>query len=198
MGCCPSKTRNHLESHRIVLILDLSISYKEALIKIAYAGFKKSRLQASEFEVFCSQNKMWLDDYALYFVLSQKTGKPWYEWLPSLRHREHKTLARKQQLFAPEIEQTKFAQYLFYSQWRRLKEHCQKRGIKIIGDIPFYVAHDSADIWVAPRTLQLCTAMANLVMSAAYHPIILAQLGSFGATPSTIGKSTKKQGLNGG
>ena len=128
---------------------------KEALIKIAYPGFKKSRLQASEFEAFCGQNKQWLDDYALYFVLRQKTGKPWHEWLPSLRHREPKTLARKQQLCATEIEQTKFTQYLFFSQWRRLKEHCKKRGIKIIGDIPFYVAHDSADTWMYPELFSL-------------------------------------------
>ena len=137
--------------------VDFKLVYplKEAFIQIAYATFKKTGLQASEFEAFCDQNAKWLDDYALYVVLRQKAGKPWQEWLPSLRQREPKTLARKQQLLAQDIEETKFAQYLFFSQWRRLKEHCQKRGIKIIGDIPFYVAHDSADVWVHPELFSL-------------------------------------------
>ncbi len=137
--------------------VDFKIVYpiKEAFIQKAYAAFKRTGLQALEFKAFCDQNAKWLNDYALYVVLRKKAGKPWQEWLPSLRQRDKKTLARKQQLLAQDIEETKFVQYLFFSQWRRLKEHCQKRGIKIIGDIPFYVAHDSADVWVHPELFSL-------------------------------------------
>ncbi len=112
-------------------------------------------MQASEFEEFCTSNQTWLEDYALYVALRQKIGKPWYEWLPSLRQREPKKLMRKQQILAQDIGEIQFAQYLFFSQWYSLKKYCQKRGIKIIGDIPFYVAHDSADVWVHPELFSL-------------------------------------------
>ncbi len=128
---------------------------KAAILLEAYANYKKFKPQADEFEAFCSQNKVWLDDYALYSAFRQKTGKPWYEWLPSIRRREPKTIARKQQLHAEEVEREKFGQYLFFSQWRSLKEYCQKKQICIIGDMPFYVAHDSADIWVHPDLFSL-------------------------------------------
>lgn len=154
-GLLPKQSQKRLEKPSHAVDFTLVYPLKNAFIKIAYANFKKFGLQASDFEEFCTNNQTWLEDYALYVALRQKIGKPWYEWLPSLRRRDQKTLARKQQLLAKEINETKFAQFLFFSQWRRLKEHCQKRGIEIIGDIPFYVAHDSADIWIHPELFQL-------------------------------------------
>lgn len=124
---------------------------KEAILKQTFATFKETAMQQEEFEAFCSQNNEWLDDYALYVALRQKTGKPWYMWLPSIRKRDPKALAQKQRQLVEEIEQAKFRQYLFFSQWSRLKRHCNNLGVKIIGDMPFYVAHDSADVWVHPE-----------------------------------------------
>jgi 4-alpha-glucanotransferase len=128
---------------------------KTDLLTQAYTKFKKTAQQQSEYEAFCSQNSLWIDDYALYVALRQKTGKPWYEWLSSIRNREPKALVRKQRQLAEQIEQEKFSQYLFFSQWSRLKSHCNRLGIQIIGDIPFYVAHDSADAWVHPELFSL-------------------------------------------
>ena len=134
---------------------ELVYPQKEAVLKEAYANFKKSKLQASEFQLFCSQNESWLNDYALYTAIRQKTGKPWYQWLPSLRRREPKAIAQKHQQLAEMIEQVKFGQYLFFSQWHSLKEYCHKKQVRIVGDMPFYVAHDSADVWVHPELFSL-------------------------------------------
>jgi 4-alpha-glucanotransferase len=128
---------------------------KTALLKQAYTEFKKTAMQQSDFDVFFSQNRHWLDDYTLYAAIRQKTGKPWYEWLPSIRRREPKALAQKQRQLAEAIEQEKFNQYQFFSQWSRLKDHCSSLGVQIVGDMPFYVAHDSADIWVHPELFSL-------------------------------------------
>ncbi len=130
-------------------------SKKSSFLREAYAAFKESGLQAAEYDAFYNQNSIWLNDYALYVALRQKTGKPWHQWLPSLRKRESKALAQKQRQLAVEVEQEKFAQYLFSSQWSALKEYCRKRQVSIIGDMPFYVAHDSADVWVHPELFRL-------------------------------------------
>lgn len=128
---------------------------KTLLLQQAYTEFKKTVQQQPEYDAFCSQNSNWLDDYALYVAIRQKTGKPWYEWLPSIRQREPSVLKQKRQQLASQIEQEKFSQYLFFSQWSRLKSHCGSLGIQIVGDMPFYVAHDSADAWVHPELFSL-------------------------------------------
>lgn len=128
---------------------------KGALLERAYANFKAASLHKHEFEAFCSQNQAWLDDYALYTALRQKTGQPWYEWLPSIRRREPQVLVQKQHQLADLVETEKFSQYIFFSQWSRLKSHCVELGVKIVGDMPFYVAHDSADAWVYPELFSL-------------------------------------------
>ncbi|MDR0373403.1 MAG: 4-alpha-glucanotransferase [Nitrososphaerota archaeon] len=129
---------------------------KKVMLQEAYQNFKKSRIKTSEFDTFCSQNERWLCDYALYAALRQKTDTPWYEWLPSIRNREPKIINQKQQQLKEEIEAEKFFQYLFFSQWSRLKEYCKTKQIRILGDMPFYVAHDSADVWVHPELFNLC------------------------------------------
>jgi len=129
--------------------------HKKALLKNAYLYFKETGSQKSEFETFCAQNKHWLDDYALYITLRQRTDAPWYLWLPSLRHRNLKTLSQKQLHLSEDIEREKFVQYLFFSQWHSLKNHCKKRSINIVGDLPFYIAYDSVDVWVHPELFLL-------------------------------------------
>ena len=128
---------------------------KSVILNKAYQTFKRCRLQYSLFNSFCATNSGWLDDYALYVALRQETGKPWYEWLPSIRKREPKVLVKKRLLLSEEIEREKFRQYLFFSQWGNFKRYCKTREIFLIGDIPFYVAHDSADLWVYPSLFNL-------------------------------------------
>jgi 4-alpha-glucanotransferase len=128
---------------------------KASILKVAYASFKKTGLQKEEFEAFCYRQQKWLNNYALYTVLHQKTGLPWNLWFPSLRTRDPKAIARKRQKYKAEIEAQKFTQFLFFRQWSNLKSYCQSKHIKVIGDIPFYMAHDSADVWEHPELFSL-------------------------------------------
>jgi len=96
----------------------------------------ESRSDGSEFATFCSENAHWLEDYALFMALKQANGGEavWTRW--------HSANARPS-----EIETQKFWQYLFFRQWSELKRYAHSRGVKIMGDVPIYVAHDSADVW---------------------------------------------------
>lgn len=128
---------------------------KSVILEQAFSNFKNNHIHQAEFDTFHNQNSIWLDDYALYAAIRQKTEKPWYEWLPSIRQRKPKALAQKRQQLAGQIEQVEFRQYLFFSQWSRLKAYCGSLGISIVGDMPFYVAHDSADAWAHPELFSL-------------------------------------------
>ncbi|MGD6933042.1 MAG: 4-alpha-glucanotransferase [Candidatus Bathyarchaeia archaeon] len=123
---------------------------KQAILREAYEHFKQTRpmLDSEDsFEAFCSENCYWLDDYALYSALRAKMGKSWVYWPPELRSREPEALATQTCELSSEVGFEKFVQYTFFSQWKNLKHFCHKKQVKIIGDMPFYVAHDSADVW---------------------------------------------------
>ena len=124
------------------------------LLKKAYAasGINKDR----KFKAFCKKEAEWLDDYALFMALKDAHGgKSWSQWEPKLRLRDEKTLNEYKEKLADEIGFWKFVQYEFRVQWMKLKEYCNKKDIEIIGDLPIYVAYDSADVWADPKLFQL-------------------------------------------
>lgn len=98
----------------------------------------------------------WLDDYALFMTLKDlNAGKPWQEWPKDQCRRETKTLEKIKLTNSEDIAFWKCVQYLFYRQWRELKRYANDRGVSIIGDLPIYVAADSADVWANPGQFQL-------------------------------------------
>jgi malto-oligosyltrehalose synthase/4-alpha-glucanotransferase len=100
------------------------------------------------FDLFCSLEKNWLDDFALYAVLKkQHNGKPWYEWETDFKQRSTEALQKFSVDQQDEIAKTKWLQFIFFRQWKDLKEYCNNMNIQLIGDIPFYVSYDSADVW---------------------------------------------------
>jgi 4-alpha-glucanotransferase len=129
-------------------------AHKMSLLNQAYAIFKAFDNKKS-FDIFCSENKEWLDDFAFYAALRKETGKPWHSWGSSLRKRDPQVIATKKQELKDEIKREKFVQYLFYSQWSALKSYCRQKNIRIIGDMPFYMAYDSADVWVNQELFSL-------------------------------------------
>ena len=109
----------------------------------------------ADFEDFCRDNP-WLEDYALFMTLKEENGgKSWQEWPEALKHREPKALERAGQAHSEDIAFWTCVQYLFYRQWRELKRYANHKGVSIIGDLPIYVALDSADVWAAPGQFQL-------------------------------------------
>lgn len=105
---------------------------------------------------FAEENREWIYDFALYTAIKERFGmKPWYEWPKDLRKRDKVTLGNYREMLKNEIEEIIYIQYIFYTQWKDLREYAHKSGIKIIGDMPIYVAYDSADVWASPQFFKL-------------------------------------------
>ena len=133
---------------------------KKIMLKKAYQHFSKNgkstiNLDSFDFDKFCLENSNWLNDYALYKALRDFSNKPWYVWPNPMRDREAKVLVQKNVELKDQIEEEKFAQFIFMRQWSSLKQYCQMRGVSIIGDVPFYMSFDSADMWVHPELFKL-------------------------------------------
>jgi len=117
---------------------------REKLLRKAWARFSAD----SRFDEFCSQNNFWLEDYSLFMALKKKNcSRSWLEWGISLKLREKAVLQRMRRKLAAEIRYYSFVQYLACAQWRQLKDYARSLNIAIIGDMPIYVAADSADVW---------------------------------------------------
>lgn len=125
--------------------------------KVLRTAYENSSIaKDEEFCRFCEENAYWLDDYALYMATKNSfDGKSWSEWDEDIRLRRPQALAKYREKFADEIAFYQFQQYLFASQWFALKQYANDRNIQIIGDIPIYVAFDSADTWANPEMFQL-------------------------------------------
>ena len=117
------------------------------------------RLLAQErpdFAAFCQEQREWLEDYALFMALKGRFGgASWFTWPEELRLREAEALERARQELAGEVSFWKGVQYLFFRQWQALKRHANALGVSIIGDLPIYVALDSADVWSNRSQFQL-------------------------------------------
>lgn len=112
--------------------------------------------QDPAFRKFCEDNAYWLEDYALFMAVKGAFGgKSFQEWDEDIRFRNPGAMRRYRENCAEEIGFIRFQQYLFDEQWAGLRAYAAKKGIKIIGDIPIYVAYDSADVWSAPELFQL-------------------------------------------
>lgn len=104
------------------------------------------------FEAFCEQQRDWLDDFALFLALKRAHDlRPWVEWAPELVRREPSALNAARRRLASALKQAKVEQFLFDRQWHRMRAVARERGLSFIGDIPIFVAHDSADVWARPE-----------------------------------------------
>lgn len=130
---------------------DLAFSIKAGLLEQAFANFKMRRAPAlsDAFEEFCAGSSWWwLDDYALFCALKDVFGdRHWSEWDRGLAFRESACLENPRNELRDQIEAQKFYQFLFFRQWRALREYAHAQDVKIIGDLPIFVAHDSVDVW---------------------------------------------------
>ncbi len=133
------------------------IRFKMPLLRAAYERFKESGKPDADFEDFRSANEAWLPDYALFMALKEAHGGEavWSRWEPEIAAREPAALPRWRSRLAGQIEALEFTQYLFARQWRSLHDYARERGVRIMGDLPIYVAHDSADVWANPHLFQL-------------------------------------------
>jgi len=134
------------------------IEFKQALLWQAYDHFKAHAPNgmSAEFESFAAPAREWLDDYAAFrSIKDAHRGVEWTKWDPHLRGREKQALWFWGENHRREIEGHEFFQYLFFKQWLRLARYAHDRGLKIVGDLPIFVAHDSADVWAHPELFHL-------------------------------------------
>lgn len=119
-------------------------------------AYERSRIYENhEFHEFCNKNYWWLDDYALFMAVKKRfDGKAWSEWAKDIRLRWNNALDYYRRELYFDIEFYKYIQFKFQEQWKKLKAYANEKDIKIIGDIPIYVAFDSADTWANPQNYQ--------------------------------------------
>lgn len=125
-------------------------AYKTTLLRRAFARFeaRPALLDEPAFFFFCQNQADWLDDYALFMALKEAhDGAAWTAWPRPLVRREPGALEHARRTLAREVRYHQFVQFVFAEQWRALKAYANRHGIRIFGDLPIYVAHDSADVW---------------------------------------------------
>jgi 4-alpha-glucanotransferase len=130
------------------------IEWKRPLLAKAFERFEKKAAASArdDFEAFRQAEAGWLDDFALFMALkSANGGGSWHTWDEALVTRQPEALARAQEEHAQDARAIAFGQYLFFRQWGEIRAYCHERGIRIVGDIPIFVAHDSADVWAHPE-----------------------------------------------
>lgn len=131
-------------------------SIYQSRFKMLKKAYSRAKLESDkEYAKFCRDNKFWLEDYALYMAIKNSFGgKSYLEWDEPIRKREKKAVALYKRNYAKEIDFYRFLQYKFFTQWQDLRAYANSKGVRIIGDIPFYVALDSADTWADPNLFQ--------------------------------------------
>ncbi len=128
--------------------------YRPIILKKAFKnGYKSIR---EEVEDFAEDNSGWIYDYALYTALKEHFGMaPWYVWDEDIKMREKTAVDRYKEKLKDEIDFHIYIQYLFFTQWQSLKKYAHENNVKFIGDLPIYVAMDSADVWASPENFLL-------------------------------------------
>jgi 4-alpha-glucanotransferase len=168
------------------------IPWKLNLLERAFIRFK-SALQPdpqghatalrANFDRFCAENVSWLADYALFMAIKEALGGgAWSGWPEALRKRDSDALAEAGQRHADAVSRFMFYQFVFSRQWTDLREHAHRRGIQIIGDLPIFVAFDSADVWANPELFSL-DDMGLPTVVAGVPPDYFSQTGQFWGNP---------------
>ena len=158
---------------------------KDELLSKAYDNYKRTTDTSlrSAFETFAQQQGDWLEDYALFRALKDAhNGQAWYEWESALVRRTPAALNRARSELRDQVEAQMFYQFLFFRQWFALKTYCNDHGIQILGDLPIFVAHDSADVWTNPEEFKLDKNGKALVV-AGVPPDYFSTTGQFWGNP---------------
>jgi 4-alpha-glucanotransferase len=161
------------------------IEYKFGKLKHAYENFiaHADETARADYLDFVQRSAGWLEDYALYRALKDEHGgAEWTKWEPYLRDRENNALHFFKENHALAVGAHRFYQYLFFKQWARLAAYANGQGVKLIGDIPIFVAHDSADVW-AHRDLFYLDEAGNPTKVAGVPPDYFSETGQLWGNP---------------
>ena len=163
--------------------IDYGIMYQSryALLRKAFTRFMKE--PPKDYSQFCRDESEWLEDYTLFMALKDANqGASWLEWEHDLKVRNPEAVAKAKEEHQEDIEFYSMLQYLFFKQWRELKAYVNDKGLQIIGDVPIYVAMDSADVWANP-TLFYLDEKLNPIEVAGCPPDAFAADGQLWGNP---------------
>ncbi|HLY28115.1 MAG TPA: 4-alpha-glucanotransferase [Aggregatilineales bacterium] len=161
------------------------IAFHDRMLTLAYQRYtsKATATQKAAFATWKQQNADWLDDFALFATLKDANGgKSWVEWPQGQALREPSVIAEAQKAHAERIGDHCFRQWLFYTQWEALKHYVNSKGIRIVGDIPIFVAHDSSDVW-GNRELYILDEQGNPTVVAGVPPDYFSVTGQRWGNP---------------
>ena len=165
-------------------------AYKKDLLKRTLNNFQKDY----EYMMFETQNGSWLNDYSLFMALKEHyDGKAWYDWDEDIRRHTKKAIEKYTKELWESVEYYRWEQFLFHKQWAKLKNYANENGIEIIGDIPIYVAIDSADVW-ANSNMFLLDEDYNPKAIAGCPPDLFSKDGQKWGNPLYDWKTIKKTG----
>ncbi|MBR8831782.1 MAG: 4-alpha-glucanotransferase [Chroococcopsis gigantea SAG 12.99] len=165
---------------------DVVIPWKTSLLQKAGKRFfgGGDSIVYTQFDGFCRGNSGWLEDYALFMaLLNLYEGSPWTHWPDELRHRHPSALQRVREELKEEILLQKFYQFEFIQQWLNLKRYANSLQVSIVGDIPIYVAHNSADVWSNPSAFKLDPETGNPTQMAGVPPDYFSATGQLWGNP---------------
>lgn len=131
---------------------------KKEVLDIAWQTFNSGKhyLLKKAFDQFCSSESGWLNDFALYIVLKEHhQSAPWYEWEKEFKSRNNEALQQFSVANEALLTKIKWQQFIFFKQWHELRAFAHQKGVKLYGDLPFYVGHDSADVWSNPEIFSI-------------------------------------------
>ncbi len=161
---------------------DAVAKLKLPLLRRAFQGFQEAGADPA-FEEFCAANRGWLDDYVFFQALRDAhDGRPWFEWETELLNRNPTACARSRKLLFDGIRFHEFVQYAFETQWQALRAACRAKNVMLIGDLPIFVAHDSADVWAHPELYYLDEHGRPLFM-AGVPPDYFSETGQLWGNP---------------
>lgn len=160
------------------------IGYKYGLLEKAYANFKKLELdKEQEYIKFCDEHNDWLNDYALFMAVKDyHEGKQWTQWSKDIAFRKEGAVEEWTEKLSDSVNFRKFIQYEFFKQWFALKDYAHSRNIKIIGDLPIFIAYDSVDLW-ANKELFTVDAKGKLISVAGVPPDYFSATGQLWGNP---------------
>ncbi|MBB1126995.1 4-alpha-glucanotransferase [Thiospirillum jenense] len=139
------------------LIDSLDHTAKKALLQQAYRGFniKATIAERTEFNIFCANHAYWLEDYVLFRAISEQRQKSWWQWPKGLRTREKRALTQARDKLLDALNYIRWEQFIFFQQWTALHHHAATVGVRLFGDMPIFVAYDSAEVWARPQDFDL-------------------------------------------
>ncbi|MCU7491160.1 MAG: 4-alpha-glucanotransferase [Ignavibacteria bacterium] len=161
------------------------IDYKYSLLRKAFKNFSKSRHDdlEKEFTQFSKAHKGWLDDYALFMAVKDyHKGRVWAEWPEDIAFRKRAAIKEWTAKLEQEVTFYKFIQFFFFRQWIELRDYAHERGIKIIGDLPIFIAYDSVDLW-ANKTQFSVDRKGKLLTVAGVPPDYFSETGQLWGNP---------------